>query len=99
MKTGDYKTLTQEQQEQLKALEHMPDEQIDLSDMPEKLDWSNARRGMFRPIKQQLTVRFDADVVYWFRQCEGGERGYQTRMNAVVREYMLAHASPPDGST
>ena len=34
--------------------------------------------------KAQLTVRFDADIVDWFRK-QG--RGYQTRMNAVLRAY------------
>jgi len=91
MKTGNYKHLTQEQQLQLQMIENIPDDKIDLSDMPEKLDWSNARQGMFRPVKQQLTVRFDADVVYWFRQSGDNERGYQTRMNEALREYMLTH--------
>jgi uncharacterized protein (DUF4415 family) len=34
--------------------------------------------------KERLTVRFDTDVVDWFR---GQGRGYQTRMNAVLRSY------------
>lgn len=37
--------------------------------------------------KKQLTVRFDQDVVDWFR--EQGP-GYQTRMNAVLRSYVEA---------
>jgi uncharacterized protein (DUF4415 family) len=37
--------------------------------------------------KEQLTVRFDHDMVAWFRQ-QG--RGYQTRMNAVLRSYYEA---------
>ena len=98
MNTGNCKTLTPEQQEQLRTLEAMTDEQIDLSDMPEKLDWSNARQGMFRPVKQQLTVRFDADVVHWFRQHGESERGYQTRMNAALREYIRTHTSPRSDS-
>jgi uncharacterized protein (DUF4415 family) len=35
--------------------------------------------------KAQLTVRFGADIVEWFRK-QG--RGYQTRMNAVLQAYM-----------
>lgn len=89
MNTGAQKPLTPEQQAQLQAIDALPDDQIDLSDMPEKLDWSKAKRGQFyRPLKQQLTVRFDADVIDWFRHHTGPERGYQTRMNAVLREYM-----------
>ena len=34
--------------------------------------------------KQRLTVRFDADLVEWFK---GQGAGYQTRMNAVLRAY------------
>jgi uncharacterized protein (DUF4415 family) len=35
--------------------------------------------------KQQLTVRFDGDIIAWFK--EQGPR-YQTRMNAVLRHYV-----------
>jgi uncharacterized protein (DUF4415 family) len=37
--------------------------------------------------KAQLTVRLDRDMVDWFRR-QG--RGYQTRMNAVLRSYYEA---------
>ncbi len=39
--------LTQRQRDQLQALEALPDDQIDVSDAPETLDWSNAVRGKF----------------------------------------------------
>ena len=44
------------------------------------------RTGVLRPTqpKQRLTVRFDADMVNWFKR-QG--RGYQTRMNAILRAY------------
>ena len=45
---------------------------------------SLSRRGW--PVKQQLTVRLDADVVAWLRH---RGRGYQTRLNRVLREAML----------
>lgn len=94
MKTGHHTILTQEQRTQLQRIEEMTDDQIDLSDMPERGGWSGAERGKFhRPVKQQLTVRFDADVVDWFRQHGDRARGYQTRMNAVLRAYMTAHTS------
>ncbi|MBF0460562.1 MAG: hypothetical protein HQL87_04120 [Magnetococcales bacterium] len=54
MKTGQHTVLTQEQQTQLQAIKEMADDQIDLSDRPEKTDWSEAERGKFyRPIQQQ----------------------------------------------
>ncbi|MDE1150275.1 MAG: BrnA antitoxin family protein [Azospirillaceae bacterium] len=77
--------------DEIAALAAMPDDQIDLTDMPEKTDWSHAKRGMmFRPIKTQLTLRLDADLIAWFRAHPRG-RGYQTRINQALREYMNAH--------
>ena len=52
-----------------------------------RCSWKNAVRNPFnRPVKQQLTVRLDADVVAWLRR-QG--KGYQTRLNQVLREAML----------
>lgn len=80
------KGLTPEIIAQLEALERMPDDTIDLSDMPERIFGPNAVRGKFyRPIKQQLTLRLDADVVHWFKT-QGG--GYQTRINQALRDYV-----------
>jgi uncharacterized protein (DUF4415 family) len=64
----------------------MGDEDIDFSDIPLKLDWSNAERGKFyRPVKQQVTLRLDADVLHWFKTKAAGGRGYQSRINAALR--------------
>lgn len=74
---------------ELKALEAMPEEEIDHSDIPATTagDWKDATVGRFyRPIKQQLTVRIDADVVAWLKS-QG--KGYQTRINALLRRAML----------
>jgi uncharacterized protein (DUF4415 family) len=74
--------------EEVERLAAMPDRDIDLSDIPEVTDWSRAERGKFhRPIKQQLTLRLDADVVQWFKQRAPG-RGYQTRINEALRNYV-----------
>jgi uncharacterized protein (DUF4415 family) len=43
-----------------------------------------------RPRKTSLTLRLDADMVKWFRALG---QGYQARMNAVLRTYMLALVS------
>ena len=59
-----------------------------------EFDWSTVQVGIPGP-KQQLTVRFDADVVAWFK-AQGA--GYQTRMNAVLRSFVEAqnkHTAPP----
>jgi uncharacterized protein (DUF4415 family) len=81
--------LSPELAAELAALEKMPDSTIDTSDIPEQRDWSGTVRGrFFRPIERQLSLRLDADVVDFIeRQGEG----YQTRMNAALREWMEAH--------
>jgi len=80
--------ITPEIAANLDANEAMSDDDIDLSDIPEKLDWLGAVRGKFyRPVKQQVTLRLDADLIHWFKNSEGG-RGYQTRINAALRRYV-----------
>ena len=77
------------QKRRLEKLAAKPDEEIDLSDMPELDDafWRKAVRNPFyRPLKKQLTLRLDADVVAWLRR-KG--KGYQTRANALLRVAML----------
>lgn len=66
----------------------VPDDQLDLSDIPEITDWSNAVRQnqFYRPVKQQTSIRLDADVLAWFK-AQG--KGYQTRMNEILRDAML----------
>ncbi len=83
--------LTQQQKDDLDRLRNMPDEEIDTSDAPEILDWSGAVRGMFyRPVKQQITLRVDADVVAWFKEHAGENgRGYQTEINKALREHVV----------
>jgi uncharacterized protein (DUF4415 family) len=64
MKKGSSNRLTPAQQAEIEALAALLDDNIDTRDMPEVRDWSGARRGLFfRPIKQQLTLRIDADVI------------------------------------
>ena len=68
MKKGTSRKLTKAQEAELQALAALPDEQIDTSDIPEIRDWSGARRNLlYRPVKQQITLRLDADVVAWFK--------------------------------
>ena len=88
MKKGDA-GLTDEQRAELAALVELPEDQIDTTDIPEVLDWTHARRAdLYRPIKQQITLRLDADILAWFRERFPGGRGYQTDINRALREYM-----------
>ena len=73
--------MTPARKRKLAQLAERPDAEIDFSDIPPLKEsfWKNAVRNPFyRPVKQQLTVRLDADVVAWLRQ-QG--KGYQTRLN------------------
>ena len=85
--------LTPARKRRLAKLAGQPDAQIDFSDIPPASDefWAKAvRNPLYRPVKQQLTVRLDADVVDWLRRQAGkGGRGYQTKLNAVLRGAML----------
>jgi uncharacterized protein (DUF4415 family) len=78
----------------LEKLSRRPDDEIDTSDIPELTEkfWQNAVRNPFyRPVKQQLTLRLDADIIAWLRR-QG--RGYQTRANALLRGAMLGDLNP-----
>ena len=68
------------------ALKKIKDVEIDTSDIPEITDWSGATIGrFFRPIKEPVTIRIDADVLNWLKS-KG--KGYQTRINRLLRTAM-----------
>ena len=76
-------------QAQIRALEALPDDQIDTTDAPEMLDWSDATRGVFhRPVKQQITLRIDVDIIAWFKAHARDGRGHQTDINGALREHI-----------
>lgn len=85
-KEQDIPPLTQADRERLKSLR---DEDIDYSDIPPQNpeEWRDAVRGKFyRPVKQAISLRIDADVLAWLK--EKGD-GYQTRINAILRDAMI----------
>jgi len=83
-KTTSTKSLTD-----FARLDKMKDKDIDLSDAPEITPEMFAkaivRHGLKPRTKTQLTLRVDSDVVAWFKK-QG--RGYQTRINLLLRAYM-----------
>ena len=92
MKKAISEHLTLEQRAEIDALAALPEDQIKTGDIPEQRDWSGARRGaLFRPVKQQITLRLDADVIDWFRRHPEREEGYQTSINRALREYVARH--------
>lgn len=88
-KRGETPGMSAQYEAELKALAGKPDDVIDYSDIPAMPDeaWSDAVRGKFyRPLKTQASVRIDADVMEWLKR---PGKGYQTRLNAILREAML----------
>jgi uncharacterized protein (DUF4415 family) len=64
----------------------MKDSDIDYSDIPELDDEFFARaKQLWPPAKQQLTIRLDDDVLQWLKS---NGRGYQTRINRILRAAM-----------
>jgi uncharacterized protein (DUF4415 family) len=85
--------LTPDEQTALDVIAAMPDSAIDTRDVPEVTDWSGAVRGaLFRPVKHLTSLRLDADVLDWFKR---RGKGYQTQINAVLREYVEHHRHDP----
>ncbi len=77
---------------ELARLAKLPDREIDTSHIPEQLGWSKAVVGKFyRPIKMQVTLRIDADVLNWFKT-QGGK--YQSAVNAALREHVARKSKP-----
>jgi len=88
-KRASGRVLTPRQRRELATLATLPDRQIDTSDIPELPPdaWKDAVRGKFyRPVKQAVSMRLDADVVAWLKK-QG--KGYQTRANSILRQSML----------
>jgi uncharacterized protein (DUF4415 family) len=84
--------LTEAQRANLKALSARPDSEIDSSDIPVMTDaeWAKTKRvrgHLYRPVKQIVTARLDGDVLDWLKS---HGRGYQSRMNAILRREMLS---------
>jgi uncharacterized protein (DUF4415 family) len=83
-------------EERIKKLNKMRDNDIDVSDMPPLTQEQLSRfvpakllnRSLYRPVKVPVKINYDADVLEWFRSFG---KGYQTRINMVLREYMLTH--------
>jgi len=88
-KQGELPPLSEERKAELKKLAEMPESEIDYSDIP-PLDenfWARAvPNPFFKPVKVHASVRIDSDVLVWLKS-QG--KGYQTRMNAILRQAML----------
>ena len=87
--------LTREQQREIAGIAAKPDAEVDLSEMPEVVDWSGAEVGKFYcPPKRPVTMRLDADVVEWLKSYGPG---YQTKANMLLRHAMHSTRAAKSG--
>lgn len=78
--------MSAKQRAELAVLAKLPDKAIDTQDIPELTNWERAEIGKFyRPRKQVVTMRLDADIVSWFK---ARSTKYQTAVNQVLRDYV-----------
>ncbi|MEH6467813.1 MAG: BrnA antitoxin family protein [Porticoccus sp.] len=80
-KSGEVRELEAEDFKTMKPVSEV------LPDLVELQRRSRGRPKSDNP-KQQVTVRLDSEVVDYFR---GGGRGWQTRLNEALKEYMASH--------
>ena len=80
MKKADTR-LTEEQWARLEALEDLPDDQIDYSDIPPTTDWSSARRGRF-----QLPRGTESNRRVQPTATDTSEQGLETRIFNLLLE-------------
>lgn len=86
------KTSKAEPKTDWRRLRRMSDEEVhaavldDPDIRPTNEDFWKTARVVMPTSKKTVTMRLDADLLDWFRR----ERGYQTRINAILRAYMNA---------
>ena len=84
------KKPNKKQKKQIAVMASKKDSDIELTDMPEVLDWSKAEIGKFyRPPKKPVTIRLDIDIINWLKSYG---RGYQTKTNMLLRHAMKSSA-------
>jgi uncharacterized protein (DUF4415 family) len=80
------KKVTKQQKREIAALAARKDADIDLSEVPEVIDWRGAEIGKFyRPAKKPVTMRLDEDILAWLKEYGPG---YQTKANILLRHAM-----------
>jgi uncharacterized DUF497 family protein len=86
MRKGNRRVKKRSIKSDLTRIDRMRDADIDYSDIP-PLDKTFLKKAAttWPPIKKQLTIRLDADVLKWLR-AQG--KGYQTRINRILRVVM-----------
>ncbi|MFA6507781.1 MAG: BrnA antitoxin family protein [Treponemataceae bacterium] len=85
-----FSPMDEEAKKRIAALAALPDSEIDTSNIPEWTEEDFARavpfHSLYKPRKEQITARIDADVLAWLKS---HGKGYQTLMNELLRKNML----------
>jgi len=85
-----FSPIDEEAKKRIAELAALPESEIDTSDIPEWTDADFAQavpfHSLFKPRKEQITARIDADVLAWLKS---HGKGYQTLMNELLRKEMM----------
>ena len=86
-------TMNKHSKTNLDLLDSLSEEEINTADIPPlgQAFFANAKLRL-PEVKTTITIRIDPDVLLWFKQ-QG--KGYQSKMNAVLRMYADAHKQSP----
>ena len=99
-KVTGFKPMNETNKKRISSLTKRPDSEIDTSDIPEwtKADFAQAVpfHSLYKPRKEQVTARIDADVLVWLKSFG---RGYQTLMNELLRKEMMESKKKPSDKT
>ena len=88
--------LTKEEQDLLEALERMPEEEIDTTDIPEVLEVRNPRRGAYyQHPHREITIVLDDDIIEWLESLPAGPEDFSVRIQSVLRAHMAQEAAHP----
>lgn len=90
----DFNHMPELTEESIKRIAAISDEAIDYSEIAPLGDefFAQAVKGglyKLKPQKEKISVNIDKDVLLWLKQ---GGKGYQTRINSILRKAMLEAA-------
>ncbi len=84
-----FSPMDKKTQERLAALAKSPESEIDTSEIKEWSDEDFSKavpfHQIYKPRKEQITTRIDADILQWLKS---HGKGYQTLLNALLRKQM-----------
>ena len=95
-KVTGFKPMDEAAKKRIEALANLPDSEGDTSDIPEWTKDDLARaipfHSLYKPRKEQITARIDADVIACLKSFG---KGYQTLMNELLRKEMMESQGKP----